>query len=86
MKKIIALFLALGSISAFASSSDRVSVEIKADSKELCESASDSISKGDLEGDLRKMGAHVTFISVCNKGLDGRYRLSVRFAKPNQDN
>jgi lipopolysaccharide export system protein LptA len=86
MKRVLTVFLVLGSMSAFSSSKEKVSIEIKADTKELCQFTSDSVFKNDVEGDLRDAGAYVKSISAFNKGLDGKYRKSIHFVKPAQNN
>jgi hypothetical protein len=85
MKNVLAVFVVLGSMSVFASSKEKVSIEIKADTKALCDFTSDSFSKGDVEGDLRNEGAYVKMISACNKGLNGKYRKSIHFVRPTQN-
>lgn len=86
MKNCLALLLVLGTMSAFASSKEKVEIFIKADTKELCKFTSDAVFKGDVEGDLRDAGAYLKELSVCNKGLDGKYRRSVKFVRPTQNN
>ena len=81
MKKFLAVILVLGSMSAFAAAKEKVSIVIKADSKELCQLTSDSVFKGDVETDLRDAGAYIKEISACNKGLDGKFRKVVKFKK-----
>ncbi len=81
MKKFLAVILVLGSMSAFAATKEKVSIVIKADSKELCQLTSDSVFKGDVETDLSDAGAYIKEISACNKGLDGKFRKVVKFKK-----
>jgi hypothetical protein len=85
MQKIIIAILVLGSMSAFASSKEKVSIEIKADSKDLCQFTSDSVFKGDVEGDFRQAGGYVKSVTACNKGLNGKFRKSIQFIMPTQN-
>ena len=70
-------------VSLKLASPEKIQVEIKADTEELCQLTSDSAFK-EVETDLREAGIHVRSVSACNKGLDGKFRKTDKFVKPNQ--
>ncbi|MFL5783907.1 MAG: hypothetical protein ACJ76H_04795 [Bacteriovoracaceae bacterium] len=82
MKMLLASIMILGTVSAFAD--NRVQIEIKADSKELCSEAAKSATLANVEEEMRsKHDIRIVEITNCNRTLTGKYIKTVKFEKLN---
>jgi hypothetical protein len=72
----------LGTVSAFAD--NRIEIEIKADSKDLCAETAKSATLANVEEEMRtKHDIRVVEITNCNRTLTGKYVKRIRFEKLN---